>query len=284
MELLQLRYFYEAARHESITKAARHYQVPPSSVSLSIKRLETELGCELFDRSSNQIRLNQNGRRLQNALSGALQQLDEAVEALSDSPSQLTGDIYLLLRCSRRMLIDKIQAFREAHPGVTFHISHNYTTENIADFDIIVDAASDYRGFSGEAILAEPIRLAVSEKSPLCGQTLRLEDLRNQPFVSMYQGNSMHRITQDCCRRAGFEPNIIIETDDPTYLREYVRLGYGIAFFPTVSWAGLMNGCSYLDITGLREQRVIYAYRNQFRRLQPVAATFYETLLQGLTP
>ena len=72
MELLQLRYFYESACHESITKTAERYMVPPSSVSLSIKRLEQELGCPLFDRTGNRIRLNDNGRTLQNALATAL--------------------------------------------------------------------------------------------------------------------------------------------------------------------------------------------------------------------
>ena len=68
MELLQLRYFYECACYESISKTAERYMVPPSSVSVSIKRLEKELGCELFERKSNRLVLNKKGRKLQNAL------------------------------------------------------------------------------------------------------------------------------------------------------------------------------------------------------------------------
>ena len=51
MEMLQLRYFYESAMAESISKTAQKFMVPASSVSASIKRLEKELGVELFVRT-----------------------------------------------------------------------------------------------------------------------------------------------------------------------------------------------------------------------------------------
>ena len=68
MEFLQLRYFFESAKNESFAKTAEKYQVPATSVSASVKRLEAELGCELFHRSSNRIMLNDNGKRLQKSL------------------------------------------------------------------------------------------------------------------------------------------------------------------------------------------------------------------------
>ena len=62
MEFLQLRYFMESAENESFSKAAEKYQVPATSVSAAIKRLERELGCPLFRRSYNSIALNEKGR------------------------------------------------------------------------------------------------------------------------------------------------------------------------------------------------------------------------------
>ena len=80
MELLQLRYFYESAKNENFAKTAEKYMVPPSSVSASVKRLEDELGCKLFDRRSNRITLNENGMQLQNSLSVIFDELDQTVE------------------------------------------------------------------------------------------------------------------------------------------------------------------------------------------------------------
>ena len=65
MDLLQLRYFFESAKNGSFSKTAKKYMVPLTSVSASIRRLEKELDCTLFDRTSNRVSLNANGRKLQ---------------------------------------------------------------------------------------------------------------------------------------------------------------------------------------------------------------------------
>ena len=57
MELLQLKYFCNAAETENLSKTAKKYLVPTSNISQSIKRLEKELGCELFEHSTNKITL-----------------------------------------------------------------------------------------------------------------------------------------------------------------------------------------------------------------------------------
>lgn len=280
MELLQLRYFYESACNESITKTANQYMVPPSSVSLSIKRLEQELGCQLFDRSGNRIRLNANGRLLQKALQLSLGELDGVVEALTASHGEQKGEISLLVRCNRRMLLEQMQEFRTAHPGVVFRLSHDFSTSDLDRFDLIVDAPSaEYHSFAGEPILREAIRIAASTQNPLCGRTLTMRDLREQPFITMCKGSSMHRITVECCKKAGFHPNIVIESDDPLYLRKYIELDFGVAFIPSVSWQGQMENTCCLNVTDLHEQRVTYVYRNRFRRLSLLAKAFYEMLL-----
>ena len=53
MNLRQLRYFQDTAQSQNLAETARKHMVPASSVSAAIRRLEEELGVELFDRSSN---------------------------------------------------------------------------------------------------------------------------------------------------------------------------------------------------------------------------------------
>ena len=66
MELLQLKYFCDAAQTENFSKTAEKFMVPVSSVSQSIKRLETELGNPLFARTKNRIQLNSTGKEFFN--------------------------------------------------------------------------------------------------------------------------------------------------------------------------------------------------------------------------
>ena len=62
INLNQLQYFLEVAQSENITKTAQAHLLPPSAVSSSIKKLEQELGVELFDRAHNKISLNAKGK------------------------------------------------------------------------------------------------------------------------------------------------------------------------------------------------------------------------------
>ena len=77
MELLQLRYFFDSAKTENFSKTAERYKVPPSSVSSAVKRLENELGVQLFDRTDNRILLNENGKRVQQSLCIVFDELDK---------------------------------------------------------------------------------------------------------------------------------------------------------------------------------------------------------------
>ena len=62
MELLQLKYFKAAAELENFSAVAEKYYVPQPSISATIKKLETELGVQLFDRNGKRITLNSNGK------------------------------------------------------------------------------------------------------------------------------------------------------------------------------------------------------------------------------
>src|ERR671919_1826684 len=55
MELRQLRYVEAVARHRHFTRAAAELHVAQSALSHQIRRLEAELGTELFERTSRSV-------------------------------------------------------------------------------------------------------------------------------------------------------------------------------------------------------------------------------------
>ena len=61
MDLLQMRYVTAIADMRSMTKAAQILHVSQSALSLSCKRLETELGVQLFNRTGKTLRLTEAG-------------------------------------------------------------------------------------------------------------------------------------------------------------------------------------------------------------------------------
>lgn len=77
MELLQLKYFKDAAELENFSKAAKKNMVPQPSISYAIKKLEDELGVPLFDTNGRKIFLNENGEYFYQKVSSILNTVDE---------------------------------------------------------------------------------------------------------------------------------------------------------------------------------------------------------------
>lgn len=283
MELLQLRYFLESAQSENFSQTARRYRVPPSAVSMAVKRLERELGCPLFIRQGNRLMLNEQGRRLRQALAISLGTLDDAVESLRAAAREPAGEISLLIRTDRGVITRHIEEFRRQHPGVVFRIAHHFEGDE-AGYDLIVDEAGDrYAGYESQPLLTETVRPAVAADSPLCGRRLTPLELAAQPFVTMGPGSSLRRLTVDCCRRAGFEPRVMIECDDPYYLRRYVARGFGVSLMPERSWKDeLGENIAFLDVPELQVRRTACLYRRH--PLGAAAAAFAAFLLAQEQP
>lgn len=136
MELLQLQYFYESAATENFAKTAEKHFVPTSSVSGAVRRLEKELGCPLFDRSSNRLTLNDNGRLLQQALQVAFDAIDKATSRLSPARAQ---PLRVLARIPEGLLAQGLEAFRRAAPEVTVQADYGHGKQPESEYDVILE-------------------------------------------------------------------------------------------------------------------------------------------------
>ena len=142
MELLQLRYFYESAKSENFAKTAEKYMVPASSVSASIKRLEDELGCQLFDRKSNRITLNDNGKLLQNSLDVIFDELDQTLAKIK-AHKPLKTEIRILVLSMQEYISKLMFEYHQKNPNVSFVAMFDTGNNEMFDYDIIIDKYSN---------------------------------------------------------------------------------------------------------------------------------------------
>lgn len=260
MELLQLRYFQESATNGSFAKTAESHNVPATSVSASVKRLEKELGCSLFDRACNRIQLNENGKLFLKTVDEILRKLDHAVYALQREVDD-DRQIRMLVRTTRGEITNAIIAFKQKFPKAIFRTVFDFSETDYDSYDIVIDEQKDdYSGYDRFLFMRTRIRIKAAAKNPLCGKPLTLRQLASASFISIGEQNSMNKILINACRQAGFHPNIAIQCNDIKCYEECLAADVGIALGREYPNAVLSDRIRYLNVTDFDEVQTICCY------------------------
>ncbi|WP_328535958.1 LysR family transcriptional regulator [Streptomyces sp. NBC_00344] len=212
MELRQLTYFVTVAEELHFGRAAERLHIVQSAVSQQIRRLERELGAELFDRSPRHVRLTGAGERLLPEARDVLAAADRARAAVAP-PAKL-----LRLGTSNGLgaHLDRVlAAFADLAPDTVVELRSGPTAERLeqvaegrldASFVRSPQPAKDVRLFglwedplvavvpAGHPLAAKP-DVALADLAPL---RLKLTARRNNP--------ALVDLVVDACHEAGFEP------------------------------------------------------------------------------
>ena len=272
MDLLQLTYFCDAAETQNFSETAKNFTVPTSNISQCIKRLESELGVSLFNRSANRIELNERGRVFYEEVRQALDLLEGAKKAARAHED--TKELVICVHAHRRIVMQAITRFRLIEPCIKLIIRHDIINAREADF-VISDSELELPDFRRSILLQERMLLA-ARKGDIPNS---IDELANRPFIAMSQGSNLLSITQRICRDMGFSPRIALQSEDPYYFRQCLELGLGVAFVPALTWRG-----QFSEQIELRELGHYYREICVYRRPEAVgmkyANDFYQLLFE----
>lgn len=264
MDLLQLRYFYESAKNESFSTTAKKYIVPTSSVSASVKRLEKELGVNLFDRTTNKIKLNDKGYAFYEAIDDIFKKLDNAVfEVSADTHRNVT--IRILIKARRKWITDLIIQYRERFPYVRFKIVFDAAMSDFESYDVIIDEKSDkYLNRESFLLSTEKICVKAAKSHYLAGKTLNFSQLKDEEFVVTQKEGRMWKLLENTAIKSGFVPKVAIESNDRQCLIRYVEAGMGLC----LGSQSVLNDESEknlvkLNITDFNERQLIYVHHKK---------------------
>lgn len=267
MELLQLKYFKHAAKTENFSHTAQKFMVPTSGISISIKKLENELGVKLFDRTANRIKLNEYGKILLQAIVKSEELFKKAKADIYDLSQTPFGELKLLILTNRQKVTEVISEFKTNYPKISFNIKHQGQIDqsNINEYDIIVtdqNITTDY--FNQKFWLHEEIFLAVHKNNHLSKKSsVSVDELKYEKFICMPKGSSLRRCIDMFTQQRDLNPEIVIECDDPQYIRNYLKMGLGVTFFPANSWKNQISNEIRLLRIGDGLYRDSYIYTNK---------------------
>jgi DNA-binding transcriptional LysR family regulator len=175
MELRHLRYFVAVADELHFGRAATRLQMSQPPLSQQIRRLETELGVELFRRTKRAVQLTSAGRVFLDRAQQLLLEAARAVEATRQAARGVVGriDIGYVPTAEIRILPRLLKLFRSRLPKVEVGLHQQNPSEQIdalrqARIDVgLTRLPLDEKGIRTEAFFREQLLLAVRSGTPL---------------------------------------------------------------------------------------------------------------------
>ena len=239
MELRQLEYFQMASRLKNITRAAERLRVSQPNITVAIKKLESELGIQLFDRSQKQLSLTPEGAVFLGRVEVALRSIQDAVLEVNDYKQLQKGTIKIgIPPMMGAYLFPKIfSSFqrRYSHLDVYLHeegsvaIREQLERDEL-DFGIIIipEAAPNLRLLP---MARSQIVCCVQEDSPLAARkAITMQDIEDSSLIMLKEGSFLRQIMLQKMKTADITPNIVLESNQVVTIMGLVASGVGIAF------------------------------------------------------
>ena len=262
--------------------------VTQSTLSRNIARLEADLGVALFVRIGRTVRLTRPGQQLLPFVEQALLALGRGLDDMLAEVDPDRGRVAFgfLHSLGTRGVPVILRDFRASHPDVTFALvqdSHDTMLAKLVAGTIdlcLTSPPPDEPGLRTRTLDRQRLALVVPRGHRLAGRRrIRLADVAEETFVGLEPGYGLRRITDECCRQAGFEPRLAFEGQEIDTLLGMVATGLGVALLPT-GLAGAFGGdVAELAITSPGTSRSIALVWLADRLLPPPVAAFRDTVL-----
>lgn len=243
MDLNLYRIFLEVAKTGSISKAASSLFVSQPSISYSIKMLEEELKCKLFNRTAKGTELTIDGEKLLFYVEGAFNMINAGCKTVKDSENMISGEIRVGVptHIGIFLLSKYIQKFIEKYSGIKFTIVNRATSEMVdmlekRNLDFIVDS---YPIDSNRKDIVLYKLIEVSNcfvgnekyKNIVNEGIINIEDIQKYPLLLPPKITSTRKALESKLKDRIDNLEAIIDVPTTEVMLELVKKGLGIGYF-----------------------------------------------------
>ncbi len=237
MELLQLKYFQVAAKIQNFSQAAEKLNISQPSLSMTISHLEDELNVKLFDRKGRNVELNKVGLAFLDRVNRVFCELESAKNEIMDITGKQSNHISLVTT-NPRLLSGVLKRYLMLHSNVVinqrceiYKTAERQLQSGEIDFCLTVPAIEG-ANIECKILKEDEVVLVVPNSHRFSGrQSIRLNEVAEDPFITLVHNYSFRAITDSICQSAGFSPKIAFEVDD-ILMEEMLELERGIALLP----------------------------------------------------
>jgi DNA-binding transcriptional LysR family regulator len=244
MELRHVRYFLAVADERNFTRAAARLNVAQSPLSQQIRKLEREIGVQLFTRTTRSVALTRAGQVFYERMTQLLAAGADAVEAARKADRGELGTLSVGFTGSAtyELLPPLMRAYADRYPDVLLDVQCDMDTprqvEALLDGRLAVGVLRPpitADGLTVETLRHEPVVALLAGRHPASIQReLDLADLRDEWFISYNDEppSVMYQVMKSACAAVGFVPRIRHVVADSSALVALVAADMGVALVP----------------------------------------------------
>jgi LysR family transcriptional activator of glutamate synthase operon len=287
MELRQLRYLVALADEQHFTRAAAREHIAQPALSQQIRRLEQEVGLALVERTTRRVTVTEAGWTLVARARRILAEVDAANAEMQAFTGVRTGHVTVgTMHTMGPVDVSlALAVFHQRHPGVELTVREQ-SSEELAEMlrDDVLDLAflsvterMESHGLFLHQLVSEELVVVLPGDHPLAGHgRVQMAELADEQFISYREGARLRELLTLAARRAGFEAQVKLESNESERIRRLVARHMGVAILPRsdAERPGADIAVATLIEPSLR--RDITLACREGRRLGPAAAEFLQ--------
>ncbi len=284
MDLRKLRYFLAVAEHGGFTRASEAAYASQPALSLAVKKLEQELGVELFHRIGHDVRLTPAGAALVGPARQIQRDLETARAAVADVAGLRAGSLSLcsLPTLAANPLADLVGRFRTRHPGVVVDLAAPETADDLLGLvrsgaaEIgLTESISLPAELVAHDLLTQGLLIILPPGTARRQPRIAMRELADIPVIAGPAGTSTRRLLDEAFEAAGVTPQIAVVTAQRDAILPLVLAGAGAALVPEpLAQEAVRLGATLARPAPAITRHVVLAHRRG--QLAPAAQRFLE--------
>ncbi len=250
MTLTELKYIVALARQKHFGHAAEACFVSQPTLSVSIKKLEEELDCKLFERSANEVTVTPLGEEIVRQAQSVLEMASQIKEIAKRGKDPLAGSLRLgvIYTIGPYLLPDLVRQVIARTPQMPLMLQENFTVKLLEmlrmgeiDCAILAEPFPD-TGLAMAPLYDEPFMIAVPSTHALASRkTISAEELKAQTMLLLGNGHCFRdHVLEVCPEFARFSSNAegirkSFEGSSLETIKHMVAAGMGVTVVPQLS-------------------------------------------------
>lgn len=269
VERRQLEYFLAVVEHGGVTRASAHLHVSQPTISAAIRRLEAELGGQLFERAPAGLILTAAGRALLEPARQVVRDFAVAAESTRAALGLRGGrlEICAVPAVSAGWLPPVIAAFRRAHPEVDIVVRSETDDQLIADgvrsgrdnVGLAVSAGSD-AGLVTRQVGHQDLHAIFPPGSGRAGEPIDLDELADHDLVTWHRSTARRWLEAELGKR-GLRMRTPVELGSVDGVLPLISEGEGYGLWWTPMSPAMVGACVLRPIRPRHRRPIVLVLR-----------------------